>query len=246
MSNLRKYLTSCPSTNDEAAYLLKNSLQKEGLMLWTCQQTAGRGQKGSVWHTEKGKSLATTTVFYPSFIAVENQFDLSIAVALATQRLIQYYLPEKEVLIKWPNDIFVDGFKIAGILIETSISEKKLSHAICGIGLNVNQNEFIPPRGASLAYFLGTQLDIAGLVVDLHESILKEYEILKNGFIAAQKRRYLSHLYNYQEPSTYYFPNGNSFKGIIQGLKRNGELVIEVAKTLHSFKHKEVSFFPID
>lgn len=88
-----------------------------GDIVMAVEQTAGRGQRGNSWEAEPGLNLTLSMLLCPSGVEAACQFDISRAVALGTARMLQSLLPEKKVLIKWPNDIYVGDRKIAGILL---------------------------------------------------------------------------------------------------------------------------------
>lgn len=106
-------------------------------------QTAGRGQRGNSWESEPGENL-TFSVFVrlPDFPA-RRQFAVSEAVALAVAGMLNSFGLKAKV--KWPNDIYVGNRKICGILIEHAIMGTLLAHTIIGVGININQRQFISP-----------------------------------------------------------------------------------------------------
>src|ERR1700747_2779313 len=132
-------LSECASVNTHATELLKAVKLPEGTVIYTKKQTAGRGQRGNTWVSEDGKNLTMCFVFHPNFLNAANSFLLSMTVSLALHDLLTELLTEKqEVKIKWPNDILIDGKKVAGILIENVLREEQLSSSVIGIGLNLN------------------------------------------------------------------------------------------------------------
>ena len=114
----------------------------EGTLILTEDQTRGRGQMGNKWLTEKGKNLTFSIVLYPSFLRPNQHFYLTQFVSIAIQEVIQELLPDKGIKIKWPNDLYVENRKLAGILIENILSGHRIQSSILGIGLNVNQVQF--------------------------------------------------------------------------------------------------------
>ncbi len=132
------------STNSEMSRRL-DSLP-HGAMLMARRQTAGRGQRGNSWESEPGANVTMSLLLRRlDEIAPARQFVISEAVALAVADTVAAHLPPdvgEQVAVKWPNDIYVGNLKIAGILIECGICGGALTHAIVGIGLNVNQLVF--------------------------------------------------------------------------------------------------------
>ena len=135
---------------------------QEGTVVATNHQTAGRGQRGNTWHNSKGKNLAMSVVIYPKFMLPSQQFYLNRMVALAVFDLVKNLLPNEVVKIKWPNDIYVDNRKIAGILIENSLNTNSIAQSIIGIGLNINDDfhQTTLPNAISLCQITQQQYDI--------------------------------------------------------------------------------------
>lgn len=132
---------SCVSTNLVAKELLAKTKPLDGTAIIATQQTAGRGQFGNSWQSEKGQNITLSVLVYPKFLAIKEQFYLSKIVSLACVKTCETILG-KPFLVKWPNDIYFKNRKIGGILIENQLSGNFIQHSILGIGLNVNQTAF--------------------------------------------------------------------------------------------------------
>ena len=132
------FVPDCPSTNTLALQITQQSPAKEGTLVITDNQTAGKGQRGNVWEAEPRQNLTFSLILKPGFLAVSKQFYLNVVICLA----LKDYLMEKisrTVYIKWPNDILVHEKKISGVLIENQLQGAHISNSIVGIGLNMNQ-----------------------------------------------------------------------------------------------------------
>lgn len=125
------------------------------------RQTAGRGQRGNSWESEPGRNLTFTLLWRPEAMAPRDQFAISEAVALAIVDSLEEFGIDARV--KWPNDIYVDDRKIAGILIEHSISPTLIEHSRIGVGLNVNQTIFVSdaPNPVSIKMIDGHEREIS-------------------------------------------------------------------------------------
>ncbi len=145
-----------------------------GDIVMAVEQTAGRGQRGNSWEAEPGLNLTLSMLLRPSGVEAACQFDISRAVALGTARMLQSLLPEKKVLIKWPNDIYVDDRKIAGILIENTLTGRLIERSIAGIGININQTRFLSdaPNPVSVAQLTGLTYTLPPLAERLGQEIL--------------------------------------------------------------------------
>ena len=100
------FVPDCPSTNTLALEISQQSPVKEGTVVITDQQTAGKGQRGNTWEAEPRQNLTFSLILKPTFLAVNKQFYLNIVICLA----LKDYLRQKTsgpVHIKWPNDILV-------------------------------------------------------------------------------------------------------------------------------------------
>jgi BirA family biotin operon repressor/biotin-[acetyl-CoA-carboxylase] ligase len=125
-------LDTVGSTNDEAAQLA-DAGAPEGTVVWSREQTGGRGRRGRVWASPVG-NLYTSTILRPDCLA-QRAAELGFAAALAVADIVP---AGREVRVKWPNDVLVDGGKIAGILLESAIGQTgQVQHVVAGIGVNV-------------------------------------------------------------------------------------------------------------
>ena len=165
------------STND-AILQSATPTPKEGLVLFAEHQTAGRGQRGNRWESAAGKGLWLSILLRPK-IDITNSPRLTIWAAEAVSEAIRHEF-SLETTIKLPNDIQIDGRKVAGVLVEMRAQEKAPHLAIAGIGINVNQSlEDFPAAlqgGAiSLAMALGQQVDRQRFAVALLRNLDRTY-----------------------------------------------------------------------
>ncbi len=165
------------STND-AILRSATPTPKEGLVLFAEHQTAGRGQRGNRWESAAGKGLWLSILLRPK-IDITNSPQLTVWAAEAVSEAIRHEF-SLETTIKLPNDIQIDGRKVAGVLVEMRAQEKAPHLAIAGIGINVNQSlEDFPAAlqgGAiSLAMALGQQVDRQMFAVALLRNLDRTY-----------------------------------------------------------------------
>lgn len=236
------YLPTCHSTNDIAKELLqKQPFPVEGMVVITSDQTAGRGQRGNIWEAEAGKNLTFSVIFSPSFISVHHQFDLSIITCLAISSAVSDLLPGDEVLIKWPNDIYITGKKACGILIENTIQQQRINRSIVGIGLNVNQEAFIQPKAASLRMLLGTELSLDKVLELVLVKLELYYLQLRARKRDALREEYVSLLYRRNETHPFKDKNGH-FEGTLLGINEEGKLLVQTSHELRYFDFKEIEY----
>lgn len=237
------------STNDYARELLAKSKPPEGTVIRAASQSAGRGQYGSRWLSTPGDNLLLSIILYPIWLAANEQFHLSQAVALAVLDVVRLHIgrPQGSPLrttVKWPNDVYLDDRKTAGILIQNALSGHMLQSSIVGIGLNVNQREFPPeaPKATSLYLTSGEPADLDALADTLFACVEQRYLQLKNGHTAALRTEYLQNLYGLGEHRTFTRTDGSRFEGAIQGVAKDGRLVIRTGAGEEVFGVKEVGF----
>lgn len=125
-------LESVGSTNDEAIRHADAGVP-EGTVVWAREQSGGRGRRGRNWASPVG-NLYSSTILRPACLA-QRAAELGFVAALAVGDLVP---PDRNVRLKWPNDVLVDGGKVAGILLESAIGQDGLvEHVVAGIGVNV-------------------------------------------------------------------------------------------------------------
>ncbi len=166
-------LASSPSTNDEAKHAAKSGAPHGST--WVAEvQTRGRGRQGRAWVSPRGENLLFS-VLWRQECPVSRLPLLSLAAGLAVCEVARKAAPTADVRLKWPNDVVTKGRdgslrKLAGILVETSMTGRTVDAVVVGIGLNVHTRDF-PPEVASVATSLAlisdTPLDRAQLLADV-------------------------------------------------------------------------------
>lgn len=230
-----------PSTNLYALELLSKSKPSEGTVISAVRQTAGRGQIGSSWESEAGQNITISIILYPSFLPVGRQFFLTRAVALSVRDLVTKYT-EKMVKVKWPNDIYIRSGKVAGTLIQTSVSSKGFQNCVVGVGLNVNQQVFPPglPNPTSLSLETGRAYELPPLIREYCHALERRYLQLRGGQEKALEEEYLEHLYGMGQMALFERPGGGRFTGQASGISEEGRLLIRHDEGIEAFNLKEV------
>ena len=221
-------LKSTASTNQYMADRLNSGTINEGTVVVTDAQTDGKGQEGNTWESEPGKNLTATIVLYPTFLKPEFQFQLTRIVSLSVCQLLGSFEIPSEPMIKWPNDIYLENRKIAGILIKNEISGNTISTTIAGLGLNINQKSFPAkvPGAVSLTMLTGKQYNLEEILTDWHKNMAYWYEKLKNGENRIIENAYLDRMYLLNQPSVFII-NGVKMNATIKGLAEYGMLLLE-------------------
>lgn len=236
------FFDTLSSTNTKAAMLIRDEEPPEGTVVYADFQTSGKGQTGSTWESEKGKNILISIILYPESLAPEDQFIISMTISLAIADLIDKYSPGCR--IKWPNDIILNDKKIAGILIENSISGSVIKSSVAGIGLNVNQADFPEnlPNPGSLKQITGVVFDIELLLKELLLALDKRYKTMLYGDREIIRQEYVSKLYRLNELRRY-GSAGSVFEGRITNISDEGLLIIETSEgRLMTFAFKEIDY----
>jgi BirA family transcriptional regulator, biotin operon repressor / biotin---[acetyl-CoA-carboxylase] ligase len=231
-----------PSTNTYISQLLREDSITEGTIVYTNFQSAGRGQSGNKWESEDGKNLLISILIFPSMIKPADQFIISMAISLGICDFLCDQIPV--CTIKWPNDIYVNNDKIAGILIENSIMGENIEHSIAGIGLNVNQEKFLSDatNPVSLKMLTGKNSDLADCLSRLISFLDKRYKQVISESFELIRNEYVSKLYRLNKWSDFRDKIG-IFSGRILSVNNYGRLQIERKSGLRSeYSHKEIEF----
>jgi len=166
------------STNNEVERLLANG-QNAPFAVLANQQDKGRGRMGRIWHSPKGGNIYLSMGFRPNVQAIRIR-NFTLWQGLNICNFLRNYLGYDKIKIKWPNDIFFEGKKLAGMLTEASIDCERIKTLIFGIGLNVNVSSRHYPKGlinesVALQDIVGEQLRLHELSSKLIKIILENY-----------------------------------------------------------------------
>lgn len=233
------YYASCGSTNQVASQLVRDKQAKHGALVCTDHQSAGRGQQNKSWESAPGQNIAASLILYPQW-SVSYQFYLNMAVSLAIREALQQFLPNT-VLIKWPNDIFVQNGKLVGILIQNSLMADKIHTAVVGMGINVNQRQFMAPRATSLAKEANQQFsreEVLNLTLIKMES---RYQQLFSQDYNGIREDYESYLLGKDEQRVF-SDQKDKFSGTIVGVDESGRLMIQVENKLLHYNFQEIAY----
>ncbi|MBR4918634.1 MAG: biotin--[Bacteroidales bacterium] len=192
--------------------------------LCTDFQSDGRGMGTNTWYSDRGKNLLASFYFEPD-IPAARQFLFNQYFALSTLAFIRRYLPQ--ALIKWPNDIYVDGKKIAGILIEHVLRGDKLQHTIAGIGININQEHFPEniPHPTSFLLETGKEWEPESLLEEYWQMLYDQRNLCDISQSNYLNEQYLNNLYLFNT-FHHYRIHGAPTEAKITGLDVYGRLML--------------------
>jgi len=170
-------LDQTTSTNDVVLQMANGSVP-EGLVVLAEDQTAGRGQRGNLWQSPPGKGLLCSILLRPN-VAVQDSARLVDWAVKGIAGTVESTCLHKAT-IKPPNDIYIDGRKVAGVLVEMRAQPGAPHLAVVGIGVNVNQTtshfpEELRDRATSLAIVLGGPVDRNALAITLLRNLDRLY-----------------------------------------------------------------------
>ena len=209
----------------------------EGTMVVTTDyQTAGKGCGTNSWESERGKNLTFSMLIHPTDIPASQQFRITEVVSVALCEVLEQYIGD--VSIKWPNDIYMGDKKICGVLIENRLQGNVIVDSIIGIGLNVNQTEFVSdaPNPVSLRQLLGREIDREALLHDFLET-LETVSSSETTYSA-----YRNKLFRMGKQAVFSDETGR-FEGTIQDVETDGRLLIkDLSGQARRYAFKEVQF----
>lgn len=194
-------------------------------------QTNGRGRLGRKWYSASAENLYLSVLFEPTLLAERLQ-NFTLWVGICICRELQKNISNTLLQIKWPNDLYCDGRKFAGMLTETKMDSGSLRSIIFGVGINVNSNPNNFPKElrssvTSLYAILGDKLPLNSLAAKIFRAIYNAYEICKSKKAAenlpdiwtpldALAGKYVTACYD-----------GNEVTGIARGIDTDGSLLLE-------------------
>lgn len=205
-------------------------------------QTAGRGQGGNQWEDAEGQNLLFSIQIRPVEVAIDHQFVLAMAEALALKRALDAYADSME--LKWPNDIYHRDRKLSGTLIETAVSGGRLKRMILGTGINVNQRRFTSdaPNPVSLSQITGSDESIDHLLERILQAFDDYYRRVLEGDYSGISREYHEALYRRKGFYRYRDADGE-FDAELVGVAYDGRLSLRDSEgRQRSYAFKEVEF----
>ena len=198
----------------------------DGTAYFALDQYQGKGQRAKTWNSKPGENIILSVVKDCSGLQLNNQFQLSVAVALAGFDFFSAYAGD-ETRIKWPNDLYWRDRKAGGILIENMVKADRWDKAIIGMGININQTAFDEMEGkpVSLKQITGKAFDPIILAKELCQHLENRFSILKNKPFAQLLSAYNKQLFKKDEVVTFK-RNNILFQAKVNGVDKDGHLLI--------------------
>ncbi|MDL2304552.1 biotin--[acetyl-CoA-carboxylase] ligase [Bacteroides sp. OttesenSCG-928-D19] len=236
------HLTETDSTNQFMQMIAGTEELVSGSIVLADFQTAGRGQVGNYWESEAGKNLTFSIFLCPTDVPANRSFVISEMASLSVKYTLDKYIPD--VSVKWPNDIYYQDRKIAGILIENTILQNKITQSVIGIGLNVNQTHFCSnaPNPISIAQITEQVCDRMPILEDFRSLFAEQTERLDSSCFDVMHNDYLYAIYRKDGYHRYCDANG-IFEAVMRDIEPTGHLILERRDgTCSRYAFKEVTY----
>ena len=231
-------LDEVASTN---TYLMQNKHAAHATCVAAHVQTNGKGRRGRAWVSQLGASLAFSLLwrFQCGAAALSG---LSLCVGVALIRALRDF-DVTTAQLKWPNDVLIDGNKLAGILIELQGDLEGPSAAVIGIGINLNLPKNVLNGIDQPAIDLASvkaidQNALLGVILKHLADVLSGFETY--GFVALRDEWLGYHAYE-NKTVRMLLPNGTDVQGVVKGAAEDGILLVETALGLQRFSAGEIS-----
>lgn len=220
-------ISEVESTNNYAMGQLQNNAAKHGTAWFAHHQTMGKGQRGKTWNSNPSENIILTVAVDTSTLKLNEQFTLSMAVALGAFDFFSFYAGD-ETSVKWPNDIYWRDRKAAGILIENVVKGTKWQWAVIGIGMNLNQTLFpvTALRPVSLKQITGKSYDAVDAAKELCVKLNVRIQQLYNGETESLLHDYNERLFKRGE-KVHLKRDNVFFDARITGVNMYGELIAD-------------------
>lgn len=219
------YFKSVPSTNDLALTWARSGAG-DGALILADRQTAGRGREHRRWETYPGAALALSLILRPTAAEAAHSARFT---ALAALGLVAALAPlGLQGQVKWPNDVLIEGKKVAGILVEVDWQNDALQALVVGMGVNITR-EAIPPA-RRLRYPATAVAVAAGEAVDRWDILASILHEIKRYRTFLPEPRFMEawnqHLAFRNEQITFRLPDGNRISGEVLGVLPDGQLAL--------------------
>ena len=227
------------STNTRAKQLAEEGMP-HGTLVCAERQTGGKGRRGKGWSSPPGEAIYMSVLLRPQILPAHASMltlVMGLAAAQACNEMLRLSMGEDApvVRIKWPNDLVLEGRKIAGILTELSAEVDYINHIVVGIGINVNTEQFpeeIVRTAVSLYQATGRKFSRAELTARCMERLEACYQaFLKTEDLRMLKEDYAELLVNTGKIVRVMEP-GHEYLGTALGINDKGELLVRKEDSL--------------
>ncbi len=240
------FLKETESTNLVALELLSKINPPNGFLIITDYQTAGKGQYGRIWQSERGKNLLFSLILPQVNLKAEQLFRLHLSSSLAIIRTLNS-LGISQLKIKWPNDIYANDKKLAGILIQNQLKGELVENSVIGIGININQSQYPEELNAtSLILETGIQFNRDKILQNIRNQILNIMDTPEDIGWNRLMFEYNSHLYFKDQMIAITTNQNERINGMLQSVTEAGKLRIYNANSFTDFSFGEIQYHKLN
>lgn len=240
----------CTSSTNQWLKDRREEWHHRTVLVITDYQTAGRGSGTNHWESQEGMNLTFSLQVCPTALVPNHMFALSEAMSLGVCMGLQEYIGRenadyrKHVRIKWPNDVYYADGKICGMLIENDLQSHRVDCSVIGVGININQNQFLSgaPNPTSLNIIMGQHIRRMEVLEHVIRCFRHYYQMIECGDFALLHTHYLRQVYRMQEWHTYVDGNG-PFEGKIINIQSDGHLImLDSSGNEHRYAFGEIKY----
>lgn len=218
------YFKTISSTNDYARNLVNKGV-KEGTVVLADVQTSGRGRKNRCWFSSEG-GLWFSVILFPNLPPKQGML-LTMTASISLAQAISDITCLKS-LIKWPNDVLIDGKKVCGVLTELEADKEKISYSVVGIGFNVNNKltEDLYKTAATLSEKIGSKISNTDLLICILRRFDENYTRLLDGDFGYITDKWLS-MSKIVGRNVIIREDNTTIKGVVSGIDHDGSLILK-------------------
>ena len=229
------FVNEVDSTNTYLKSRIKQGFAKQPYAVSAGSQSTGKGQRGNHWESSPHQNILVSFLVSNPGEVVSLSW-LNHAAALSVVDVLTK-MGVKKSAIKWPNDVYVGERKIAGILTENTVAEKRVRHAVIGIGLNVNQRKFEEYKATSISLITGEESNTVSVLHELYDSFYQRITENSTALLEEVNKK----LYKLGENVT--FETNNRIEEYeICGIHASGNLLVRSAKDIIQLEHHKVKW----
>lgn len=232
------------STNTEATDWAREGAP-EGSVVVAEYQSAGRGRHGRTWTAKKGQNLMFSVVLRPDLDA-ERLGLIPVAASVAVAEAVDAFVAPHRAVLKWPNDVLLEGRKTCGMLLESSLSRQRdATVVVLGVGMNVNQTDFpeaLVDTATSLRLTTGRAVSRPPLFARLLQRLEAQYDAVQGGQANEIRAAFHERLATLDERTALHVAEtGETLTGIVRGVTETGALRLDTPDGPHTVHAGDVT-----
>jgi len=202
---------------------IKKYIGNKNICMIADQQTAGIGRRGNTWHSPKGNIYLSFLMNYN--LSLKDHFIFSAFTANSIIEFLNRYISE-EINIKWPNDININGNKIAGIMTEI-VKQNNIKYIVIGVGINISTSPKISNYQTCCLKDYSVKIKHESVLLDMIESYFIEYKMIKNKNYKLILSKFKNKMDLLGSNIKILLPNGDVSRVLLKNLNYDGSLLVE-------------------